>query len=80
MALQKEIILQNTATGIMAIHLSNGYPDGELRRLFGTHIIPTPFRGPESMGKALIEIQRLNPDAAVSASWFSRIGAEALTV
>ena len=65
MTLQKEIILQNTATGIMAIHLSNGYPDGEIQRLFGTHIIPTPFRCPESMGKALLEIQRRNPDAIV---------------
>ena len=65
MKTKKEIMLQNTADGIMAHNLVNGQPDGEIVRLFGTHILPTAFYG-DTMAEAVREIGECNPGVRIS--------------
>jgi hypothetical protein len=63
---RKEIMLQNTAAGIMAHWMSNGRPDAETVRLFGTHIIPTAYTSTASMARVADEIKKRNPGYTVS--------------
>ena len=63
----REIMLQATAQGLMALWLVDGQPDADVVRLFGTHILPTGWTGAESMDEAVREIRRLNPGVRVSA-------------
>ena len=60
---KKEIMLQNTAQGIVAHFLSKGAADEEIKELFETHILPTAFL---DMTVAADEIKKLNPDYTVS--------------
>ena len=62
--MEREILLQNTAKGIVAHNLVNGQPDPAIVRLFGTHILPTAYRS----GDALTiqeTISQLNPGVLV---------------
>ncbi len=50
---------------INAENLVNGNPDPEVLRLFGTHILPTPYTNPTRLEYVQYQIQHLNPDANV---------------
>lgn len=63
---QKEIMLQNTADGIVAHCLVNGQPDPEIVAVMGTHILPTPYIDADYMADAVREIRKLNPGYRVS--------------
>ena len=64
---RKEIMLQNTMSGLHAHFLINGRPNSEIVRLFGTHILPTPFIGSDTtMDRAAAEIAKLNPGYVIS--------------
>lgn len=63
--MEREILLQNTAKGVIAHHLVDGRPDPEIVCLFGTHILPTA----NLSGDALTmqeTISQLNPGVLVS--------------
>lgn len=62
-----EIMLQNTAQGIMAHFLVNGEPDPQIIAAIETHIIPTPYTKASSMPEAIRAISKLNPGYVVSA-------------
>jgi len=63
---QKEIMLQNTRTGIMAHWMRNGEPDAEVVALLGTHILPTAYTAAMDMTTAAKKIRALNPGYTVS--------------
>ena len=63
---RKIMILQRTSQGIVAIHLEhNGTPDREVRRLFGTHILPTAYTQYADLDKVYAAIKALNPNKLV---------------
>ena len=64
--MKREIVLQNTASGIVCHWYADGEPDARVQALFGTHILPTAFTALADPIKVTSEIRRLNPGYIVS--------------
>ncbi len=62
-----EIMLQNTAQGVMAHFLENGKPERKTVQLFGTHILPTAYTGQYmTMYEIARNLRNTNPGYHVS--------------
>ena len=47
-------------------HVVDGSPDGQLIRLFGTNMIPTPWSADKSRDEVVEELAVRNPNSSVS--------------
>lgn len=56
------------ATWMAAYMDAAGLPDKDVSRLFGTHIVPTPYFGGASYQMVEADVKRRNPDRLVKLS------------
>jgi hypothetical protein len=61
----KQIELRRTVTGWTATHMIDGEPDQSIVQLFGTATLPTAFTARATCDEVLLNISRLNSDAAI---------------
>jgi hypothetical protein len=61
----KQIELRRTATGWTATYMVDGGPDQSIVQLFGTATLPTAFTARATCDEVLLNISRLNSDAAI---------------
>ena len=61
----REISVEKSDTRWTTVHIVDGEPDSQLIKIFGTHIIPTPFPTAMEKGAVIEELSVRNPNSTV---------------
>lgn len=61
----REINVEKSDTRWTTVHIVDGEPDSQLIKIFGTHIIPSPFPANMEKGAVIEELRVRNPNSTV---------------
>ena len=61
----REISVEKSDTRWTTVHIVDGEPDSQLIKIFGTHIIRTPFPTAMEKGAVIEELSVRNPNSTV---------------